>query len=71
MSGVPRQAVVRALDALGDGDQAEAALVLLDAFEDYRGGLGPPPCPVCGARAWPGDESRHVWSLHYSKRRAA
>jgi hypothetical protein len=69
--GLSRAAVVLALDALEDGDQDEAALVLLGAFEDDPGGLGPPPCPICGARAWPGDPSRHVFSKHHRQGRAA
>jgi hypothetical protein len=24
----------------------------------------PPVCPVCDQRAWPGDEARHIASLH-------
>lgn len=66
MSGVPRHLVVTALDALGDGDQALAVEVLVAALEEgeSRPGLGPPTCPTCGAKAWPGQLERHVWSVH-------
>ena len=62
MSGVRRDLVVRALDYLEDGDQAEAVEILLVALED-----GPdeaPACAVCGARAWPGQDERHIYSAH-------
>ena len=52
MSGVARHLVLTALDALGDGDQALAADVLLAGLEYCEliqdlDQLGPPLCPVC------------------------
>lgn len=67
---VPRHLVVAALDALEDGNQAEATLILLDALEDDRHLQGdvdprPPVCALCGVRAWPGDFARHIYSAHH------
>jgi hypothetical protein len=74
VSGVPRHLVEAAVGLLGVGAIAEAVGVLLDALEESsRSQRIPPPCPVCGVRAWPGEEWRHVCALHHppAVRRAA
>jgi hypothetical protein len=59
---VPRHLVVAAFESLAVGDYDEAAAILINALEED--GPMPPPCTTCGARAWPGDDARHVWSAH-------
>jgi hypothetical protein len=65
VTGWERSLVVAALDCLGVGNQAEATEILLEALEPVR--RLPPVCDVCGARAWPGDEWRHIWSRHHRR----
>lgn len=55
-----------ALDCLGVGNQDEAAEILQEALEGPS--ALPPPCGICGARAWPGDTARHIYSKHNADR---
>ena len=79
MSGVPLHVVVSAYESLAAGDQHEALAILGNAIEDGGKGpdsghsLSPPVCPVCGVRAFPGEDWRHVWTVHQraEARRAA
>jgi hypothetical protein len=68
---VPRHLVVAAWESLAVGDHGEALAILGNALEED--GPEPPPCSICSARAWPGDERAHIWSAHYpaEERRAA
>ena len=62
MSGAELALLDRALELLGDGELDGAVNVLFE-LRDGPEAL-PPPCAVCGARAWPGDLARHVYSAH-------
>jgi hypothetical protein len=62
VSNVPRHLVVAAFESLVVGDYDEATAILINALEED--GPMPPPCPVCRQNAWPGDDARHVLSLH-------
>ncbi len=54
-----RAAIVAALEALGDGDQALAVVVLLGALEDGGPIVRRYGCK-CGATfQWPGERDRH------------
>jgi hypothetical protein len=69
---VPRHLVEAAYGLLTVGAVDEAAAVLLEALDGPE--VLPPRCSTCGARAWPGEEWRHVYSAHHpaeSLRRAA
>jgi hypothetical protein len=57
-----RSLVDAALDCLGVGDQDGAVGLLLELRDGPA--VLPPRCPVCGARAWPEDLARHVFSAH-------
>ena len=62
---VARHVAVRALDALEEGDLGFAAELLRNGLEDEDASSSvPPACPTCGARAWPGQTERHVFSAH-------
>jgi len=58
-----------ALELLGDGAQSDAVDLLLELRDEPKS--LPPLCDICGVRAWPGDQARHVFSAHYPVRRAA
>jgi hypothetical protein len=50
-----------ALGCLENGNPDEAAELLREALTPRR---LPPACHVCGVRAWPGDHSKHIYSIH-------
>lgn len=56
------------LDAVEAGDRRHAAELLVDLLTEP--GL-PPVCRVCGVRAWPGDDRRHIWTAHNPSDEAA
>jgi hypothetical protein len=58
---VSRLAIVRALEALEDGDQAGACEILLSALEDVEPvGAGRYRCRACPAEfRWPGERDHH------------
>jgi hypothetical protein len=62
--------VIAAYESIAAGDQHEALAILGNAIEDgdetspRSEVFGPPLCPVCGVRAWPGEDWRHIYSAH-------
>ena len=59
----PRAAVVRALEALEDGEAREAEAILRSALR--RPARRRHRCPVCGVGfPWPGQLNDHVYHVH-------
>ena len=51
-----------------------AVVVALDCGDDLVADLlaqvERPVCPICKAKAWPGDDARHIYSLHVAAEEA-
>jgi hypothetical protein len=67
---VNRATIYLLLDAVEAGDTRYVADVLLDELDEPEPDPDGPPrtlpprCGVCHVRAWPGEDWRHLYSLH-------
>lgn len=56
---------------LDDERLTEAGLFTVACREFFTERQELPVCPVCGVRAWPGDESKHIFSRHLAAEMAS